>query len=67
MEGLKNNVVVNGTISLMINAYDKGNQKSFLINGSETPKTISYWIWILILLFIGWAVYYEITSRFTSL
>lgn len=67
MEGLKNNVVVNGTISLMINAYDKGNQKSFLINGSETPKTIPYWIWILILLFIGWAVYYEITSRFTSL
>ncbi len=46
----------------MINAYDKGKQKSFLINGSETPKTIPYWIWILIILFIGWAIYYEITS-----
>lgn len=62
VEGLKNNAKLNGTVSLMINAYDKGDQKSFLINGSETPKTIPYWIWILILLFIGWAIYYEITS-----
>ncbi|UOU97550.1 hypothetical protein MUU74_13730 [Chryseobacterium daecheongense] len=62
VEGLKNKDVVDGTLSLMINAYDKGNQKSFLINGSETPQTIPFWIWIIIILFIGWAVYYEITS-----
>jgi hypothetical protein len=62
IEGLKNKDVVDGTLSLMINAYDKGNQKSFLINGSETPQTIPFWIWIIIILFVGWAVYYEITS-----
>ncbi|ROH99742.1 cytochrome C [Chryseobacterium daecheongense] len=62
VEGLKNKDLVDGTLSLMINAYDKGNQKSFLINGSETPQTIPFWIWIIIILFIGWAVYYEITS-----
>lgn len=62
IEGLKNKDVVDGTLSLMINAYDKGNQKSFLINGSETPQTIPFWIWIIIILFIGWALYYEITS-----
>ncbi|WP_419868367.1 cytochrome C [Chryseobacterium sp. CT-SW4] len=62
VEGLKNKDVVDGTLSLMINAYDKGNQKSFLINGSETPQTVPFWIWILIILFVGWAVYYEITS-----
>lgn len=62
VEGLKNKDVVDGTLSLMINAYDKGNQKSFLINGSETPQTIPFWIWIIIILFIGWAIYYEITS-----
>ncbi|MFV0143424.1 MULTISPECIES: cytochrome C [Empedobacter] len=62
VEGIKNKSILNGTVSLMINAYDKGNQKSFLINGSESPKTVPYWVWILILLFIGWAIYYEITS-----
>jgi len=62
IEGLKNKDVVNGKLSLMINAYDKGNQKSFVINGSETPQTIPFWIWIIIILFVGWAIYYEITS-----
>ncbi|WP_294287041.1 cytochrome C [uncultured Chryseobacterium sp.] len=62
IEGLKNKDVVDGTLSLMINAYDKGNQKSFLITGSETPKTIPFWIWIIVILFVGWALYYEITS-----
>lgn len=62
IEGLKNRDVVDGTLSLMINAYDKGNQKSFLITGSETPRTIPFWIWIIIILFTGWAIYYEITS-----
>lgn len=63
IEGLKNKDVVDGTLSLMINAYDKGNQKSFLINGSETPQTIPFWIWIIVILFTGWAIYYEITSH----
>ncbi|MFP3834589.1 hypothetical protein SAMN05421594_2682 [Chryseobacterium oleae] len=62
IEGLKNKDVVDGTLSLMINAYDKGNQKSFLITGSETPQTIPFWIWIIVIIFAGWAVYYEITS-----
>ncbi|CAM3126321.1 cytochrome C [Chryseobacterium flavum] len=62
IEGLKNKDVVDGTLSLMINAYDKGNQKSFLINGSETPQTIPFWIWIIVIVFTAWAVYYEITS-----
>lgn len=62
VEGLKNKDVVDGTLSMMINAYDKGNQKSFLITGSETPQTIPYWIWIIVILFTAWALYYEITS-----
>lgn len=62
IEGLKNKDVVDGTLSLMINAYDKGNQKSFLINGSETPQTIPFWIWVIVIVFAAWAIYYEITS-----
>src|SRR5690606_15991591 len=62
VEGIRIKDIVNGKLSLMINAYDKGNQKSFIITGSETPQSIPFWVWIIIILFIGWAIYYEITS-----
>jgi hypothetical protein len=62
IEGLKNNGVVDGIVPLMINAYDKGDQKKFIIHGSETPQSISPWLWILIVVFFGWATYYLITN-----
>ncbi|MBS1666622.1 MAG: cytochrome C [Bacteroidetes bacterium] len=62
VEGLNENDVVDGTIPLMINAYDKGNQKSFIIGGSETPQSVPSWLWILLIAFLGWSVYYMITN-----
>lgn len=62
VEGLVDNGVVDGVIPLMINAYDKGSQKDFLIEGSETPQSIPSWLWILLILFIGWAAFYFITT-----
>lgn len=38
VEGLSDNDNVDGVLPIMINAYDKGNQKKFVIDGSETPK-----------------------------
>jgi len=32
-----------------------------MIEGSETPQTIPVWIWIIIILFVGWGAYYGIT------
>ena len=62
IEGLNENSVVDGTVSLMINAYDKGNHKKFVIVGSETPQTVPSWLWILLIAFFGWAAYYIITN-----
>lgn len=62
IEGLKNNDVVDGVLPIMINAYGKGDQKQFLIVGSETPRSIPSWIWALIILFMGWGVFYAITN-----
>ncbi|MCC6684761.1 MAG: cytochrome C [Bacteroidia bacterium] len=62
VEGLSENTVVDGIIPLMINAYDKGNQKKFIIEGSETPQSIPSWLWILLIAFFGWAAYYMITN-----
>jgi len=58
IEGIKEHAVVDGVLPLMINAYGKGDQKSFLIAGSETPQSIPWWVWVLIIGFSGWALYY---------
>jgi hypothetical protein len=62
IEGIGDNAVVDGVLPLMINAYSKGDQKKFLIEGSETPQSIPAWLWVVIILFVGWAMYYTITS-----
>ena len=61
IEGIKENAVVDGVLPLMINAYGKGDQTKFLIEGSETPQSIPSWVWILIISIAGWALYYLIT------
>ena len=60
IEGISENAVVDGVVPLMINAYGKGDQKRFLIVGSETPQSIPAWIWIILIGFAGWAIYYLI-------
>jgi hypothetical protein len=46
----------------MINAYGKGNQKQFLIDGSESPTSVPSWLWAGLIVFFGWAVFYALTS-----
>lgn len=62
IDGLNDNDIVDGILPLMINAYGKGNQKQFLIDGSETPKSVPSWFWAAILVFVAWAIYFTITS-----
>jgi hypothetical protein len=67
IEGLNDNDIVDGVIPLMINAYGKGDQKKFIIEGSETPRSIPSWVWAIIIGFVGWAVYYAIMAMNMSL
>ncbi len=60
IEGIQEHSVVDGVLPVMINAYGKGDQKDFLIAGSETPQSIPAWVWILIIGFVGWALFYLI-------
>ncbi len=61
VEGIKNNDIIDGVLPIMVNAYGKGDQKKFLIDGSETPRSVPSWLWVLIILFAGWAAFYTIT------
>jgi hypothetical protein len=67
VEGLNENDIVDGVIPIMINAYGKGDQKIFLIEGSETPRSIPAWVWAIVIGFVGWAIYYAVISMNTSL
>ncbi len=60
VEGIRENAVIDGVLPLMINAYGKGDSKTFMIEGSETPQSIPAWVWMLIIGFSGWAMYYMI-------
>lgn len=67
IEGIKENAVVDGVIPIMINAYGKGNSKNFLIVGSETPQSIPFWIFVLLISFVAWAIFYHIDSSAINL
>jgi ABC-type uncharacterized transport system ATPase subunit len=62
IEGIREHDIVDGIVPLMINAYGKGHQKKFIIEGSETPQSVPSWIWVLAIAFVSWAIYYVITS-----
>jgi hypothetical protein len=62
IEGLKNEQVVDGVVPLMINAYGKGDQKTFMLQGSETPRSMPFWIVVMLIMFVAWAIYFHITS-----
>lgn len=56
--GLKPGEVVEDRIPITINAYGSERQDVFLITGSETPKAIPTWVWVLLIAFIGFAAFY---------
>lgn len=62
IEGLKKDEIVEGVLPLMINAYGKGDQKTFMLQGSETPQSIPWWLVVGIILFVAWTGYFIITS-----
>ncbi|MBW8684532.1 cytochrome C [Chitinophaga rhizophila] len=62
IEGIREDAVVDGVVPVMINAYGKGDQRNFLIIGSETPQSIPFWVFVLLIAFLGWAIFYCITA-----
>lgn len=58
--GLKENETVTDKIPITINAYGSERSDRFEITGSETPRAIPSWIWALIILFIGFGIFYII-------
>ena len=66
VEGIRDKAIVDGIIPVMINAYGIGDRKKFLIAGSENPLSIPYWVFLLIIFFVAWAIYFGLTSSHIS-
>lgn len=58
--GLNDNDVVDTQIPITINAYGSERNDQFIITGSETPKAIPGWLWVLLISFIGFGLFYFI-------
>lgn len=58
--GIKDGDTVDDKVPVLINSYGSERRDFFLVQGSETPKGIPSWIWALVILFVGWAIFYVI-------
>lgn len=62
LDGLDNHETINGIVPIMLNAYDTSRKQSFIIKGSESPRTIPVWVWVIALVFVAWAIFYLIRN-----
>lgn len=58
--GLKENEIIDTQNTITINAYGSETNDSFVIRGSETPKAIPAWVWMLLIIFIAFGIFYII-------
>lgn len=58
--GLKDNEVIDTQTPITINAYGSETNDRFIIRGSETPKAIPAWVWMLVIAFIAFGIFYLI-------
>ncbi len=60
IQGLKDNDVVEGKISLLVNAYGASSREKWEPTTAETPSPIPSWIWVVFILIAAWAMFYFI-------
>lgn len=56
--GLKDHEIIDTQNTITINAYGSETNDSFVIRGSETPKAIPAWVWMLVIAFIAFGLFY---------
>ena len=62
IQGLKENDVVEGKVSLLVNAYGASAKEKWEPITAETPSPIPSWIWVVFILIVAWAMFYFINQ-----
>lgn len=58
VDGLKDGDVVEGDVSLLVNAYGGAHEENWEPSRAETPAPIPTWGWVLFLAVVAWAMFY---------
>lgn len=58
VDGLKDGDVVEGDVSLLVNAYGGAYEENWEPSRAETPAPIPTWGWVLFLAVVAWAMFY---------
>jgi len=58
--GISDGDIIDDKVPVLINSYGSERKDFFIVQGSETPKAIPSWIWVLLISFIGWAMFYVV-------
>lgn len=61
LSGLQDQDVVSDQIDLSVNAYGSETKEHFIVSGSETPRAVPAWLWVLVMGFVAWAGFYLLT------
>lgn len=62
LDGLADGDVVEGTLSLMVNAYGAAYEEHWEPARAETPAPIPTWAWVLFLGTLSWATFYALRA-----
>jgi mono/diheme cytochrome c family protein len=60
VDGLRENDVVKGKISILVNAYGGAYAEKWEPIRAETPASIPAWVWVTFIFIAAWAMYYGI-------
>ncbi len=58
VSGLRIGDVVEGRLSLLVNAYGGAYEENWEPVRAETPAPIPTWVWVLLLLILAWGIFY---------
>ena len=58
VSGLRTGDVVEGRVSLLVNAYGGAYEENWEPARAETPAPIPTWTWVLLIVVVAWAIFY---------
>jgi mono/diheme cytochrome c family protein len=58
IDGIKNGDILDGKVAVLANAYGGASEPYWEPARAETPSPIPSWAWVLLLVIVGWSLYY---------
>jgi len=58
VDGLQENDILEGKVSILINAFGGSDEEKWEPERAETPSPVPTWAWVLFILVVAWGIYY---------